>query len=116
MYYEINPIKFDSIEINCQKIYDLIISCEMEYEDNVFFKNNIYGLLDSILFSLYEVNEVEIFQDMLDLIFRFKRKNRELVRVIKLMEDNGLKCSKNLHCICNEMKKFNEIILIRNKI
>ncbi len=109
MYYEINPIKYDSIEINCQKIYDMIISCEIEYESNAFFKNNLYELLNSIMLLLYEVNEVELFQDMVDLIHRFKRKNRELAQIILFMEDNELKRSKKLHYIINEMKKFNEI-------
>ena len=38
---EINPIKSDSMEIDCQGIYDHIIACEMEFDGNITFEKNI---------------------------------------------------------------------------
>ena len=37
---EINPIKSDSLEIDCQKIYDAIISCQREFDGNLIFENS----------------------------------------------------------------------------
>ncbi len=110
MYYEINPIRFDSIEINCQKIYDSIIACEIEFENNKFFNNNLQEVLTSIMMMLYEVNEVEVFYDMVDLILRFKNKIRELTHIMRFIDDKDLKSSDNLSYVICEMNKFNEIL------
>ena len=58
---EINPIKSDSIEINCQGIYDHIIAAQREFEGNLIFENNILNTLNEIEELLYCVNDIELF-------------------------------------------------------
>ena len=107
---EINPIKSDSLEINCQKIYDAIIACQREFEGNLIFEKNISNNLNEIEILLYEVNDVELFSEMVDLIFRCRYRARELKSQMKFIEDERILNSKNLNYILEEMNKFKEII------
>lgn len=110
MYDEINSIKSDEIEIDCQAIYDAIIACEREFDNNLVFEKTIKETLSSIEELLYTVNEVELFGDMVELIYRFKFYNRELESQMKFVDDIRMKKSKNLSLILSEMAKFKVII------
>lgn len=107
---EINPIKSDSLEIDCQKIYDAIISCQREFDGNLIFEKNILNTLNEIEILLYDVNDIELFSEMVDLIFRFKYRARELESQMKFIDDKRILNSKNLKYIMEEMNKFKEII------
>lgn len=110
MYDEINSIKSDEIEIDCQAIYDAIIACEREFDRNLVFEKTIKETLSSIEELLYTVNDVELFGDMVELIYRFKFYNRELENQMKFVDDIRMKKSKNLALILREMSKFKVII------
>lgn len=107
---EINPIKSDSMEIDCQGIYDHIIECEMEFDGNITFEKNILDTLNEIENLLYRVNDIELFSEMIDIIFRFKFRLRELENQIKFIGDENITDSHNLNYILEEMSKFKEII------
>lgn len=107
---EINPIKSDSMEINCQGIYDHIIACEIEFDGNIVFEKNILNTLNEIENLLYRVNDIELFTEMVDIIFRFKFRLRELENQIKFLDDENITDSHNLNYILEEMSKFKEII------
>lgn len=107
---EINPIKSDSMEIDCQGIYDHIIACEMEFDSNITFEKNILDTLNEIENLLYRVNDIELFSEMIDIIFRFKFRLRELENQIKFICDENITDSHNLNYILEEMSKFKEII------
>lgn len=107
---EINPIKSDSMEIDCQGIYDHIIACEMEFDGNITFEKNILDTLNEIENLLYRVNDIELFSEMIDIIFRFKFRLRELENQIKFLDDENITDSHNLNYILEEMSKFKEII------
>ena len=110
MYSEINSIKSDTLEIDCQGIYDAIIACQREFNNNLVYENTIKETLSSIEELLYTVNEVELFGEMVELIYRFKFFNRELEDQMKYVDDIRMKRSKNLAYIISEMSKFKEII------
>lgn len=107
---EIKPIKSDSIEIDCQGIFDHIIACQMEFDGNVIFEKNILITLNKIEELLFGVNDIESFQDMIDIIFRFKSLLRELENQIKFLDDEKITNSQNLNYILKELSKFKEII------
>ena len=107
---EINPIKSDSMEIDCQGIYDHIIACEMEFDGNITLEKNILDTLNEIENLLYRVNDIELFSEMIDIIFRFKFRLRELENQIKFIGDENITDSQNLNYILEEMSKFKEII------
>ena len=107
---EINPIKSDSMEIDCQGIYDHIIACEMEFDGNITFEKNILDTLNEIENLLYRVIDIELFSEMIDIIFRFKFRLRELENQIKFIGDENITDSQNLNYILEEMSKFKEII------
>ena len=109
-FNEINNIKSDSIEINCQKIYDSIIACERELDGNLVFEKTIKETLTSIEELLYTVNDVELFGEMVNLIYRFKHYSRELENQMKFIDEKRINNSKNLVYILDEMAKFKEII------
>ena len=110
MYDEIDSIKSDTIEIDCQGIYDAIIACQREFDRNLIYEKTIKETLLSIEELLYTVNEVELFGEMVDLIYRFKFYNRELENQMKFVDDIRMNKSKNLTYILDEMAKFKEII------
>ena len=107
---EINPIKSDSVEIDCQGIYDAVIACQRELDGNLVFEKNLRNTLDSIEQLLYTVNEVELFSDMIELIFKFKYYYRELENQMKYIDEKRINSSQNLKYILDEMSKFKEII------
>ena len=107
---EINPIRYDSLEINCQKIYDAIIACQREFDGNPVFENNLSNTLNEIEDLLYDVNDVEEFSEMINLILRFKFRLRELNNQMEYIDDEGIKNSINLNYVQEEMTKFKEII------
>ena len=107
---EINPIRSDNIEINCQKIYDSIIECQRIFDGNPTFEKYLSGSLYEIEDLLYQVNDIELFGEMIDIIYRFKFRLRELEDQMKYIEDERIKNSKNLEYIILEMQKFKEII------
>ena len=110
MYDEINTIKSDTVEIDCQGIYDAIIACQREFDKNLVYEKTIKETLSSIEELLYTVNEVELFGEMIDLIYRFKFCNRQLEDQMKYVDDTRMNNSENLAYILNEMAKFKEII------
>ena len=110
MYDEINSIKSDTVEIDCQAIYDAIIACQREFDRNLVYEKTIKETLSSIEELLYTVNEVELFAQMVELIYRFKYYNRELEDQMKFVEDVRMNKSENLAYIISEMAKFKEII------
>lgn len=107
---EINPIKSDSIEINCQAIYDNIIACQREFDGNLIFEKNISPTLNEIEELLYKVNDIELFAEMVDIIYRFRFRLRELEDQIKFLDDDTIPDSQSFKYILNEMSKFKEII------
>ena len=107
---EINPIKSDMLEINCQGIYDNIIACQREFDGNPLFERNILVTLNEIEELLFRVNDIELFGEMIDLIYRFKSRLRELESQIKFLDDKKITSSQNLSYILDEMSKFKEII------
>ena len=107
---EINPIKSDSVEINCQGIYDHIIASQMEFDGNLIFVKNILNTLNEIEELLYCVNDIELFKEMVDLIYRFKFRLRELENQMKFLDDEKILLSQNISYILDEMSKFKEII------
>ena len=110
MYDEINSIKSDTVEIDCQGIYDAIIACQREFDRNLVYEKTIKETLSSIEELLYTVNEAESFAEMVGLIYRFKYYNRELEDQMKFVEDIRMNKSENLAYIISEMAKFKEII------
>ena len=107
---EINPIKSDTLEINCQEIYDNIIACQREFDGNLLFERNILVTLNEIEELLFRVNDIELFGEMIDLIYRFRFRLRELESQIKFLDDKKITSSQNLSYILDEMSKFKEII------
>ncbi len=107
---EINPIKSDMLEINCQGIYDNIIACQREFDGNLLFERNILVTLNEIEELLFRVNDIELFGEMIDLIYRFRFRLRELESQIKFLDDKKITSSQNLSYILDEMSKFKEII------
>ena len=107
---EINPIRSDSIEINCQAIYDHIIASQREFDGNQVFEKNILPTLIEIEELLYRVNDIELFAEMIDLIYRFKFRLRELEGQMKFLDDERISSSQNITYIFEEMSKFKEII------
>ena len=107
---EINPIKSDELEINCQAIYDNIIACQREFDGNLLFERNILVTLNEIEELLFRVNDIDLFGEMIDLIYRFKFRLRELESQIKFLDDKKITNSQNLSYILDEMSKFKEII------
>jgi hypothetical protein len=107
---EINPIKSDSLEINCQEIYDNIIECQRIFDGNETFEKYISPSLLEIEELLYQVNDIELFGEMIDIIYRFRFLLRQLESQMKYIDDEKIKNSKNLEYIMGEMQKFKEII------
>lgn len=107
---EINPIKSDSMEINCQRIYDSIIACQREFDGNPEFEECLSETLDEIETLLYAVNDINLFPEMIDIIYRFKYRLRELEGQMKFIDDERILLSKNMNYILVEMAKFKEII------
>ena len=107
---EINPIKSDSVEINCRGIYDHIIASQREFDGNLIFEKNILNTLNEIEELLYCVNDIELFKEMVDLIYRFKFRLRELENQMKFLDDEKILLSQNISYILDEMSKFKEII------
>lgn len=107
---EINPIKSDTMEIDCQAIYDHIIACQREFDGNLTFEKNILPTLNEIEELLFLVNDIELFGEMVDMIYRFRFRLRELESQIKFLDDENITNSQNLAYILNEMSKFKEII------
>ena len=107
---EINPIKSDTLEINCQEIYDNIIACQREFDGNLLFERNVLVSLNAIEELLFRVNDIELFGEMIDLIYRFRFRLRELESQIKFLDDKKITSSQNLSYILDEMSKFKEII------
>ena len=107
---EINPIKSDSMQINCQQIYDSIISFQRGFDGNQDFEIYISSTLSEIETLLYSVNDIELFAEMIDLIYRFKYRLRELEDQIKFIDDENITNSKDLTYILDEMSKFKRII------
>ena len=107
---EINPIKSDTMEIDCQKIYDHIIACQREFDGNLTFEKTILPTLNEIEELLFVVNDIELFGEMIDIIYRFRFRLRELESQIKFLDDENITNSQNLSYILNEMSKFKEII------
>lgn len=107
---EINPIRSDSVEINCQEIYDNIIECQRIFDGNPVFEKNLSDVLNEIEELLYQVNDVDIFAQMVDLIFRFKYRLRQLEDQMKYIDDERIENSRNIAYIMTEMQKFKEII------
>ena len=103
---EINPIKSDSVEINCQGIYDHIIASQREFDGNLIFEKNILNTLNEIEELLYCVNDIELFKEMVDLIYRFKFRLRELENQMKFLDDEKILLSQNISYILDEMSKF----------
>ena len=107
---EINPIKSDTMEIDCQEIYDHIIACQREFDGNHSFEKNILPTLNEIEGLLFVVNDIELFGEMIDIIYRFRFRLRELESQIKFLDDENITNSQNFSYILNEMSKFKEII------
>ena len=107
---EINPIKSDSVEINCQGIYDHIIASQREFDGNLIFEKNILSTLNEIEELLYQVNDIELFGEMIDLIHRFRFRLRELENQMKYLDDEKILSSQNISYILKEMSKFKVII------
>ena len=107
---EINPIKSDTMEIDCQEIYDHIIACQREFDGNLVFEKTILPTLNEIEDLLFVVNDIELFGEMVDIIYRFRFRLRELESQIKFLDDENITNSQNLSYILNEMSKFKEII------
>lgn len=107
---EINPIKSDSIEINCQAIYDHIIASQREFDGNPVFEKNILSTLNEIEELLFQVNDIELFGEMIDLIYRFRFRLRELESQMKFLDDESIMSSQNITFILDELSKFKEII------
>lgn len=107
---EINPIKSDSMEINCQGIYDNIITCQREFDGNLNFEKYISTTLNEIEELLFRVNDIELFTDMIDIIYRFRFSLRELENQIKCLDDEKITDSQSFKYILTEMSKFKEII------
>ena len=100
---EINPIKSDTMEIDCQKIYDHIIACQREFDGNLTFEKTILPTLNEIEELLFVVNDIELFGEMIDIIYRFRFRLRELESQIKFLDDENITNSQNLSYILNEM-------------
>jgi hypothetical protein len=107
---EINPIKSDSVEINCQGIYDHIIASQREFDGNLIFEKNILSTLNEIEELLFQVNDIELFGEMIDLIYRFRFRLRELESQMKFLDDESIMSSQNITFILDELSKFKEII------
>lgn len=107
---EINPIKSDSVVIDCQSIYDHILASQREFDGNLVFEKNISNTLNEIEELLYRVNDIELFGEMIDLIYRFKFRLRELEGQMKFLDDERILSSQNITYILEEMSKFKEII------
>jgi hypothetical protein len=107
---EINPIKSDSVVIDCQGIYDHILASQREFDGNLVFEKNISNTLNEIEELLYRVNDIELFGEMIDLIYRFKFRLRELEGQMKFLDDERILSSQNITYILEEMSKFKEII------
>ena len=58
---EINPIRYESLEIDCQKIYDAIIACQREFDGDPVFEKILSNTLNEIEDLLYHVNDIENF-------------------------------------------------------
>ena len=87
---ELNPIKSESVEMNCQGIYDHIIAYQREFDGNLIFEKNILNTLNEIEELLYCVNDIELFKEMVDLIYRFKFRLRELENQMKFLDDEKI--------------------------
>ena len=107
---EINPIKSDTMEIDCQEIFDHIIACQREFDGNLTFEKTILPTFNEIEELLFVVNDIELFGEMIDIIYRFRFRLRELESQIKFLDDENITNSQNLSYILNEMSKFKEII------
>ncbi len=107
---EINPINSDSLEIDCQKIFDAVIACQREFDGNPVFEKNLLNTLNKIEELLFQVNDIEVFQDAVSLIMAFRFRLRQLNDQMKYIDDVSIKNSKNLKSIQEEMEKFKEII------
>lgn len=107
---EINPIKSDTMEIDCQGIYENIISCQREFDGNTIFEKNILPTLNEIEELLFIVNDIELFGEMIEMIYRFRFRLRELENQILFLDDENIKSSQSLSYIIDEMSKFKEII------
>lgn len=107
---EINPIKSDSIEIDCQGIFDAIISLEMEFDGNEEFDKYLRETFDSLEELLLKVNDIELFSEMVDIIFRFKYRHRELKAQLDFVDDENILNSPDMQSVLSELSKFSEII------
>lgn len=107
---EIRPVRSDSVEINCQAIYDAVIACQREFDGNPVFEKNILETLNSIEDLLYQVNDAELFSEIFELIIRFRFYARQLKDQIRFIDDERICSSRNMTYILGEMEKFKEII------
>ena len=76
----------------------------------LIFEKNILNTLNEIEELLYCVNDIELFKEMVDLIYRFKFRLRELENQMKFLDDEKILLSQNISYILDEMSKFKEII------
>ncbi len=74
------------------------------------FEKYLFDTLNEIETLLYAVNDIELFPEMIDLIYRFKYRLRELEGQMKFIDDEKILLSKNMNYILDEMSKFKEII------
>lgn len=107
---EINTIKSDRMEIDCQAIFDNILSLEIEFDSNDEFDKYLRETLNALEELLLKVNDVELFSEMVDIIFRFKYRYRELKSQLDFVDDEKILNSSDLQNVLSEMSKFSEII------
>ena len=69
---EINHIKSDSLEINCQGIYDAIIAYQREFDGNLLFEKNISKTLNEMGIEVKVVEDKMVkLYEILDKMYGF---------------------------------------------
>lgn len=106
----INSIRFDSMEINCQAIFDGLVAFECEFDENPEYEKYLKESFEDIEALLLEVNDIELFPEMISLIFRFKNRYRWLKHQFDIIEDEEIRNSSDLANVLSELSKFSEII------